>query len=157
METKIVKAMDGEEYPEKLKEVFESHKAFFDIPQKRACFLVGVLYGKLEAIQSSPLIDKKGTSLGWLRSLDLRWDYIIKDLFPRVHMKFKEYDNATPILGKEVKEVFTFTSSEIECCGGSGLEREEIPFYFTLGWTSYKTFLPPKRKEEDVVEDKTNT
>lgn len=153
MEIENTKTGTGGEYPEKLKEIFEKHNVFFDMPQKRACFLIGVLYGKLEALQASPLIGKKGTSLGWLRSLDLRWDYLIKDMFPRVHMKFKEYDNATPILGKEVKEVFTFTSSEIEGCGGSGLEREEIPFYFTLGWTSYKSFLPPKSKQEDVDEN----
>lgn len=156
METEVTKIGSGEEYPERLKEIFEKHNVFFDTPQKRACFLVGVLYGKLEALQSSPLIGKKGTSLGWLRSLDLRWDYLIKDLFPRIHLKFKEYDSATPILGREVKEVFGLTSAEIESCGDGGLEREEIPFYFTLGWTSYKTFLPPKRKEEDVDEDKTN-
>ncbi|PMP86370.1 MAG: type I-B CRISPR-associated protein Cas8b/Csh1 [Thermodesulfobium narugense] len=158
METEVSKMAKNEDYPERLKEVFDKHKTFFDTPQKRACFLVGVLYGKLEALQASSLINKKGTSLGWLRSLDLRWDHLVKDLFPRIHLKFKEYDNATPVLGKEVKEVFRLTSSEIESCGAEGLEREEIPFYFTLGWTSYKTFLPPKAKEEeDVDEDKINS
>lgn len=157
MATEVTKLNNGAEYPEKLKEIFEKHNVFFNTPQRRACFLIGVLYGKLEALQASPLIGKKGTSLGWLRSLDLRWDYLIIDLFPRIHLKFKEYDNATPILGREVKEVFELTSSEIAGCGNSGLEREEIPFYFTLGWASYKRFLPPKSKEEDIEENKTNT
>jgi len=158
MGTEVVKATGSEDYPEKLKEVFEMHKIFFDTPQKRTCFLIGVLYGKLEALQASPLIGKKGTSLGWLRSLDLRWDYLIRDLFPRIHLKFKEYDNAIPILGKEVKDIFSHASYEIEECGESSLDRGEIPFYFTLGWTSYKRILPPKIKEEDTDEgDLTNT
>lgn len=157
MESEVTQMASIQEYPERLKEVFEKHKTFFDTPQKRACFLVGVLYGKLEALQSSQLIGKKGTSLGWLRSLDLRWEYLIKDLFPRIHLKFKEYDNATPILGKEIKEIFELITYEIEECGDNGLEREEIPFYFTLGWTSYKRILPPKSKEEDINEEAANT
>jgi CRISPR-associated Csh1 family protein len=147
METEVAQMASTQEYPERLKEVFEKHKTFFDTPQKRACFLVGVLYGKLEGKQTA--LDKKGASLGWLRSLDLRWEYLTKDLYPRIHHKFKEYDQIgekEAAFTDEAKELFDIASYEFSKCNKEELSREEIPFYFTLGWTTYKRFFPEYKK-----------
>jgi CRISPR-associated protein Csh1 len=155
METQVTKAESIEEYPQKLKEVFEKHKTFFDTPQKRACFLVGVLYGKLEGKQTA--LDKKGASLGWLRSLDLKWEYITKELYPRIHHKFKEYDqigDKKAAFTEETKVLFDIASHEFSSCGNIELPREEIPFYFTLGWTTYKRFFPTKEELESETETK---
>lgn len=149
METEVAQMANTQEYPEKLKEVFEKHKDFFDTPQKRACFLTGVLYGKLEGKQAA--LDKKGTSLGWLRSLDLRWEYLTKDLYPRIHHKFKEYDqigDKKAAFTEEAKSLFDIASYEFSRCGNAELPREEIPFYFTLGWTTYKRFFPTREELE---------
>jgi len=148
MEIESIKMASDEGYPERLKEIFQKHEVFFNTPQKRACFLVGVLFGKLEGKQAA--LGKKGASLGWLRSLDLRWEYLTKELFPRIHLKFKEYDqigDKESALTEGAKVLFDITSYELSACGKDELSRDEIPFYFTLGWTTYKRFFPEYKNE----------
>ncbi len=147
MEIENTKIGSGVKYTDKLKEIFEKHRVFFDTPQKRACFLMGVLYGKLEGKQTA--LDKKGASLGWLRSLDLRWEYLTKELYPRIHHKFKEYDqigDKEAAFTEEAKVLFDIASYEFSACENDELPRDEIPFYFTLGWTTYKRFFPEYKK-----------
>ncbi len=115
-------------------------------PQRQVCFLTGVLFGKAEAVQfacrGSAPIHK------WLKSLNLS-DRELRDLLGRLVNKLKEYKS----MSKEMATVADVLSVLWNRTGPWQLGKDDIRFFFTMGWTTCDRFLPKKNSDENKTED----
>ena len=110
-------------------------------PDKKACFLLGVLTKKLTNIQykeigSTPFIKK-------LWELNLTYERIQK-VYTLIINKLREYDGAYPLIEEEI------TLNLLKSENNWNLNKDEISYYFVLGFTiGNKVQL---KKEDDVNE-----
>jgi CRISPR-associated protein Csh1 len=121
-----------------LNEFINDRKSFFNLPEKIVCFLIGILFGKIESIQ----IADRGTApiQKHIKSLNIT-KRDLERLFSIIRLKFMEYH----AFSSECHEIAGFLSSEWTKISEWKLLKDEIPFYFSLGWVLYKKFLPPKK------------
>lgn len=120
-----------------LKKFLDKREAFFDCPEKLVCFLLGILFGKIESIQFG---DRGAAPIQkHLKSLNLR-QHDLERLFSIIREKFMEYG----AFSAESREVAEILSSEWTKVRKWQLSKDEIPFYFSLGWVLCKKFLPTK-------------
>jgi len=122
---------------EGLKNFLDNRKSFFDRPEKLVCFLLGILYGKIESIQFA---DRDAAPIQkHLKSLNLT-QRDLERLFATIREKFMEYG----AFSADTQEIAGVLSTEWTKISKWQLTKDEIPFYFTIGWVLYKKFLPTK-------------
>ncbi len=121
-----------------LNDFINDRKSFFNRSEKIVCFLIGILFGKLESIQ----IADRGTApiQKHLKSLNIT-KRDLERIFPIIRLKFMEYH----AFSTESQEIAGFLSSEWTKINEWQLLKDEIPFFFSLGWVLYKKFLPSKK------------
>ena len=113
---------------------------FLDAPDKKAVFLLGDLTRKLtykqyKELGSSPFINKL-----WGLSLDK--NKIIK-LYPMVFSKLREYDSAYPVLEENISANLMHAENNWK------LSRDEISYYFVLGYTLAYAVNDKKEKDKE--------
>lgn len=135
LETEVI------DVPTKVEMFFRAHRGFFDIPEKKACFLVGVLVRKLLNIQKW---DKKGARppfLAKLQGLRLN-EALIKRLSYEAQHKLEEYDKNFYHKLETVIAQHMIAAGEKWTC-----TNDAISFYFTMGMNMAGLFK--SKKEED--------
>lgn len=116
-----------------------------DKPAEKSAFYMGVLTKKLMNIQfrrldSSPFYNK-------LYSLNLDYKKL-KKIYPQIINKLREYDVIYPDIEEEISTNFLLADDE-----NSVLKKEEISYYFTLGFTLTNLYSNKKsNKESDLNE-----
>lgn len=113
---------------------------FLDSPLKKASFYMGVLTKRLMNIQfknlnSTPFYNK-------LYGLNLDYKKL-KKIYPQIINKLREYDAAYPNLEEKISINLAIAEESPE------LKKDEISYYFTLGFTLYNLF-----KNEDKTNNK---
>lgn len=104
---------------------------FLNSPSKKASFYMGVLTKKLMNIQYSEL---KSTPF-YNKLYGLNLDYKkLKKIYPQIINKLREYNVADPSL----EEKISINLAEAE--KNPELKKDEISYYFTLGFTLYNLF-----------------
>lgn len=114
-------------------------------PDKKACFLLGVLTRKLTGIQykrlsSTPFINKL-----WGLNIDKNK---IKQTYTMVVAKLTEYESLN--FYKEIEKEITLNL--IQADSNWNLNKDEISYYFVLGYTVGKDFDLKNKEEVDVDE-----
>lgn len=134
-----------------LSDFFRDYNQVYENPEKRVCFIVGVLFGKLEATQLARL--NSNPCLAWLKSMNLSKGEIER-IFWKVIEKSKQYHNHPyPAYTERVKQVAQSFDSEYAASGETwSMSIDEIRFFFTMGWTLYDRFLPRMVEEKKGVE-----
>lgn len=104
---------------------------FLDSPSKKSSFYMGVLTKKLMNIQfknlnSTPFYNK-------LYGLNLDYKKL-KKVYPQIINKLREYDAAYPDLEEKISINLAIAEENPE------LKKDEISYYFTLGFTLYNLF-----------------
>jgi CRISPR-associated protein Cas8b/Csh1 subtype I-B len=136
----------------KLLEFFNEYKEVYTEPAKRTCFIVGILFGKLESIQLARL--GSNPCLTWLKSMNLSKGEIER-LYWKIIEKFKQYHNHPyPAFTERVKQVTQDFDLQYSTSGEKWhLPNNEIKFYFTMGWTLFDKFLPKSKEEKEEIEN----
>lgn len=104
---------------------------FLNSPSKKASFYMGVLTKKLMNIQYSEL---KSTPF-YNKLYGLNLDYKkLKKIYPQIINKLREYNVADPSLEEKISINLAEAEKDPE------LKKDEISYYFTLGFTLYNLF-----------------
>lgn len=109
---------------------FFSDKPMLDNDAKRACFLIGVLFGSVEFAQRRERANWKGEMpiMNRLRGLTITQDEIAKALFPELRIKSRQLKDHSR-LKRELEEATGYYLSR-----ASQLPDQEARYYFSLGW-----------------------
>jgi len=111
---------------EKIEDFLKKYESAFDIPDKKATFLLGVLTKFLLDVQFAT---RKSTPPFRSKLYGLRLDESkLKRLFPEIVEKLEEYDVSYP----QLQEYVSKTLIEAESIGWR-LSKDEISYYFALG------------------------
>ncbi len=129
---------------EEILQFFEQNSQFFDNDVKKACFLVGVLTGRLLQVQYA---DKKSMPF-WNKLNNLQVDEKrLKSLLPKVINKLQEYDHRK---SRRVQDLEALAGQYLIAAGENWkLSGDMISYYFTLGLSLYKKFFPKKDAAEN--------
>ena len=124
---------------EEVEEFFKNNTQFFDNDVKKACFLVGILTGRLLQIQYA---DKQSMPF-WNKLYNLQLDEArLKALYPKVVNKLQEYDHHRH---HKVQDLESLASDYLIAAGENWkLSGDMISYYFTLGLSLYRKFFPKK-------------
>ncbi|MCS7158649.1 MAG: TM1802 family CRISPR-associated protein [Blastocatellia bacterium] len=111
-------------------EKFFEPRMLLDSPAKRAAFLVGVLFGRVEGKQRSERQSKAGEMpiISRLRGLSVSREEIMKKIFPELMLKLRQLDANTQAIRVVQQAAADFASQDGE------LSDEEARFCFCLGW-----------------------
>lgn len=112
---------------------------------KKACFLLGVLTRKLTGIQYSKLGSTPFINKLWGLNIDKNK---IKQTYTMVVSKLTEYESLN--FYKEIEKEITLNL--IEADSNWNLNKDEISYYFVLGYTVGKEFDLKNKDESDVDE-----
>ncbi|HYW00508.1 MAG TPA: TM1802 family CRISPR-associated protein, partial [Candidatus Acidoferrum sp.] len=109
---------------------FFSDKTMLDDDAKRAYFLIGVLFGRVEYAQRKERGSWKGEMpiTSRLRGLTISKDQMAKTLFPELRMKIRQL-SANSRTTKQIEEAASYYLSR-----ESQLSDQEARYYFSLGW-----------------------
>lgn len=109
---------------------FFSDKTVLDADAKRAYFLIGVLFGRVEYAQRKERGSWKGEMpiMSRLRGLTISKDQIAKALFPELRMKIRQLSVSSRAI-KEIEEAASYYLSR-----ESELSDQEARYCFSLGW-----------------------
>jgi CRISPR-associated protein Csh1 len=111
---------------EKIKDFLKKYEPAFDIPDKKATFLLGVLTKFLLDVQFAT---RQSTPPFRSKLYGLRLDEgKLRRLFPEIVEKLEEYDVSYP----QLQEYVSKTLIEAESIGWR-LSKDEISYYFALG------------------------
>ena len=143
MDMRVIENLQGEfwsdqtDVPKKIELFFEAHSGFFDLAEKRACFLVGVLVQKLLNIQWK---DKKATPFrSKLQGLRLN-ETLVKRLSYEAQNKLEEYAK------NYYRKIEALIAQYMIAAGPKWIcTNDELSFYFTMGMNMANLFI---RKEE---------
>ena len=138
---------EGIDIPTRVEMFFRAHGGFFDIPEKKACFLVGVLVRKLLNLQKW---DKKGARppfLAKLQGLRLN-EALIKRLSYEAQNKLEEYDKNFYHKLETVIAQYMIAAGEKWTC-----TNDAISFYFTMGMNMAGLFKAKKEEDGDEQSD----
>ena len=137
-------------------EDFFKPRLLLDLPVKRAAFLVGVLFGHVEAKQRRERQSKAGEMpiVSRLRGLTLSRDEMMMKLLPELMLKLRQLDANTQAIRAIQQAAAHFASQD------GALSDEEARFCFCLGWAlSWETVQAvgralgmPSGEEEDQEE-----
>jgi len=131
----------------KLEKFFNEFSEAFDMPEKRAAFLNGVVVALFMGIQAG----KKGSTPFRKKLSGLRLDENrLRRLMSEVDEKFYVYDRSIAYL--EIRE---FTTREMIKAENNGwkLNKDQISYYFTLGLNLGKNFKPEKSEQKSQEEN----
>lgn len=119
---------------------------FLNSPSKKASFYMGVLTKKLMNVQYAEL---KSTPF-YNKLYGLNLDYKkLKKIYPQIINKLREYNVADPSLEEKISINLAESEKNPE------LKKDEISYYFTLGFTLYNLFKnnnKTKNNEGDLNE-----
>ena len=120
----------GQGVNEQFWEDFFRPRLFLDSPAKRAAFLVGVLFGRVEVKQRSERQSKAGEMpiISRLRGLTVSRGEIMAKIFPELMLKLRQLDANTQAIQVIQQAAADFASQSGE------LSDEEARFCFCLGW-----------------------
>ncbi|MDK2821808.1 MAG: CRISPR-associated protein Csh1 [Clostridia bacterium] len=127
---------------EMFEDFFNTYSTFFDVPEKKVCFLEGYLTKKLLNIQYNN--DKRTPFLARLKGLKLT-KKDMERLFPEIQNKLTEY-NANYY--RETEELIS--SYFIEAGNSWSIPDLDVPFYFSLGMNMASIFIIKKEKEDHI-------
>ncbi len=127
--------------PTKVNLFFEAHGGFFDLAEKKACFLVGVLVQKLLNIQWK---DKKATPFRTkLQGLRLN-EALVKRLSYEAQNKLEEYDK------NYYHKLEALIAQYMIAVGPKWVTtNDEISFYFTMGMNMADLFKAKKEERDE--------
>jgi len=124
----------------KVNEFFGDYRDFFDKPEKKICYLTGVLFGRLCYIQQGRY-NGNMPALKYLRSMNISFNDL-KNIYQKTILLFSEYK----VYGKNEQEVAQLIDLEWPMIGSSwDISKDDVKFFFTMGWTIYDKFLPSKK------------
>jgi len=124
---------------DKIEQFFDAHAGFFDIAEKKACFLVGFLVKKLLNIQKRRTQGAKPPFLKKMQGLRLT-EPIVKKMYYEAQNKLEQYDeNYYPELESVIAQYMVSSGSKWN------ITNDEISFYFTMGMNLANLF---KSKQE---------
>ncbi len=135
-------------------EAFFKPRMLLDSAPKRAMFLIGVLFGRVEWRQQSERDAKWGEMpiVSRLRGLTISRDEIAKRLLPELMLKIRQLDGNT----RAVREI---QQAAADCATHGGeLSDEEARYCFCLGWTLSRLVIDevekvlPKKEEGEESE-----
>lgn len=111
-------------------EDFFTPRLLLDSPARRATFLVGVLFGRVEGKQRSERQSKAGEMpiVSRLRGLAVSREEIMAKIFPELMLKLRQLDANTQAIRAIQQAAADFASQDGE------LSDEEARFCFCLGW-----------------------
>ncbi len=138
----------GKSISDNMETFFKAHEGFFEVPQKKACFLVGVLVRKLMNIQWR---DKEGATPFRSRLQGLRLnENLIKKISYEAQEKLEQYRK------NYYRELETVIAQYMVISGVKWpISNDEISFYFTMGMNLadlFKTDNEEEAKDERVKE-----
>lgn len=138
----------GKSISDNMETFFKAHEGFFEVPQKKACFLVGVLVRKLMNIQWR---DKEGATPFRSRLQGLRLnENLIKKISYEAQEKLEQYRK------NYYRELETVIAQYMVISGVKWpISNDEISFYFTMGMNLadlFKTDKEEEAKDERVKE-----
>lgn len=112
-------------------ENFFKPRLLLDSPAKRAAFLVGVLFGRVENKQRGERQSKAGEMpiISRLRGLAVSREEIMVRVFPELMLKLRQLDANTQAIQAIQQAAADFASQ------GGELSDEEARFCFCLGWS----------------------
>lgn len=111
-------------------EKFFEPRLLLDSPAKRAVFLIGALFGRVESKQRTERESKQGEMpiISRLRGLAVSGQEIMEKLFPELMLKLRQLDANTQAIQMIQQAAADFASK------GGELSDEEARFCFCLGW-----------------------
>jgi CRISPR-associated Csh1 family protein len=118
-------------------------------PQRQVCFLTGLLFGKAEEVQKWKREMKpnvKAPIHKWLKGLNIA-ERDLRNIFSLSFKKLGEYDAHY----ETVKEIYKVTDSLWNRTAPWQLRKDEIRFFFTMGWTAYDRFLPIPQRQPSTI------
>jgi len=132
---------EEKDFEKKVEEFFTKHSAFFNMAEKRATFLEGILIQFLLNIQFK---EKNATPFRTkLQGLKLN-EKIVKSLLPEAQNKLEEYGkNYYRDLEALISKYFVLTE------GKWNISDDETSFYFVLGMNLAKIFKIKEKEEEN--------
>jgi CRISPR-associated protein Csh1 len=141
----VWKREDYESERDMFEDFFKTYEDFFDLPEKKICFLEGYLTKKLLNIQYAR--EESTPFLARLKGLKLtRKD--IERLLPEIQNKLNEYD------ANYYRETEELISSYFLKAGSLWIIPDlDVPFYFSLGMNMASLFITKKEKEEEFDDD----
>lgn len=114
-------------------------------PQRQVCFLTGVLFGKAEEIQKWKREMKSNVKAPihkWLKGMNIA-ERDLRNIFSLSFKKMGEYDAHY----EDIKELYNVTDGIWNRTAPWQLRKDEIRFFFTMGWTTYDRFLPISKRK----------
>lgn len=137
---------------------FFRDRKMLDSDAKRAMFLIGVLFGRVESLQRRERQSKTGEMpiISRLRGLTISKEEIVQKLYPELKLKLRQLSGSW----RSVREIEQAAADFLSRAGD--LSDEEARFYFCLGWSlewlSLKTVgeyvgLKPEEEEETEEEE----
>ena len=115
-----------------------------DDPAKKSAFFMGILTKKLMNIQYKKL----NSSPFYNKLYDLNLDYKkLKKIYPQIINKLREYDAAYPDIEERISTNFLLADEN------SVLKKDEISYYFTLGFTLHNLFSNKKKNNEGELDE----
>jgi hypothetical protein len=136
-------------------EDFFKPRMLLNTPQKRAMFLIGVLFGRVEDRQREERESKSGEMpiVNRLRGLAISYEEIKNKLFPELQLKLRQFDANTRAIQKIQEAAADFLSI------GGDLTDEEARFCFCVGWALWwetikainKTFKSSEEDQEETL------
>jgi hypothetical protein len=111
-------------------EDFFKPRLLLDSPTRRAAFLVGVLFGRVEGKQRSERQSRSGEMpiISRLRGLTVSRDEVLVKIFPELMIKLRQLDVNTRAIQAIQQAAADFASQDGE------LSDEDARFCFCLGW-----------------------
>lgn len=143
------------ELPTDFWERFFAAKRMLDVSTKKALFLIGVLFGRVESRQRSER-QMRATGempiLGRLRGLTISWQELTNQLFPELKYKLRQLRGWTRV----AREIEAAAANYLAL--SEPISDSEARFYFSLGWSlewdTYKAVKDALGAEDEEEEEK---
>jgi CRISPR-associated protein Csh1 len=132
---------------ERLKPYFTEESAI-DSKEKAFVFILGVLYGKLLAVQAARRVNVSANALTWLRRLSLSGKDM-PDLYRKVYGKILEYGRVSRNEGVlEILEELGLLGTQVR----HSLDETMTCYFLLLGMSLANRILPRQPSDEDETE-----